>query len=1020
MSAPSGSAATSGLSRGWCDVSHEAQTARPSATQSNMDKHSFEAIVARIDGLRDPQDELKLTPLRAHYLKKALVKLQVQKEVLLLSRPDALSTLGPPFRPSAQARTTDLPIMRYLFHHFVLTFPFLRSAPPNFFADKVQVFFDRFLERNISGSDDREETSKRRKIGNKIEKYIVLLFGSAVHVKPDGADGKAGEEVIRIAEADRKRIAEAELRMKAVAAGNRRSGQFDVDVVSVRAITMKGRLRSKIHEEFIIRSRTTVDNKRTDVFVSRRYGDFVRLADTLRLEFPDEDIRPPPTKDRSKVEFRQRSLNASPMAPASVNSSNAASPAMNMVDLGASQAPAPVQVSDNMPIAREKNRLTLRAYLQSLLAVPALADSRMMEDFLTRDPTSLTEEERKDAALRQELDAVREEEAARFAEESNKRVAALQEHLAKFKTDLIRSDGLSRIFGTIKATPSMYDLPQEYLALIAWARISTASTLFHMFMGSDTSSELFARLKRVHGLMPYFMMRGILRISNPIAMIRGGLDLFLAQPFGKKSLIQRMFSSGLQEDVKELSGLCAAVEEKVADELLCSKVYAFIELPQELQSRLRKTAADERLDLITVILRSVECGEQLHAVQIDRVVRASRSYEVYKAYRAGLAEDEEDEGPQSEDAWLYEDLHVLLRCGTRLRDKEQMIELIFEGVTADLLKDIITIFYSPLAQVYKAANISDSLVDLQSFIDDLIRTIETHEELSYTNPQATVQVFIDLVARHEARFYNFVHQVHSKGSGLFDGLMHWIELFINFVRGSGTSANVGERRGIGAVDLDICLPAGAEARKKAMDEIDLLVVYAYRQKLLREIKLRRRLAEKEVEAAADRLLNKGPRASAGLGSDAAFVEAVVDNLGIGDMFTGEMEDVEAEVEDEDEEDEDERAESITPRHRHNSDSDLGHGAHGSGWAPRVHSGDEEPSGSSSARKQTSLSAKPVPPELVLIPEMLPTFIEMVRPLLRPARTANGTVQRGNSYDFFLNADTSIPLLDAQMQNAHLG
>lgn len=60
--------------------------------------------------------------------------------------------------------------------------------------------------------------------------------------------------------------------------------------------------------------------------------------------------------------------------------------------------------------------------------------------------------------------------------------------------------------------------------------------------------------------MPYFVLKGILRISNPMAMIRGAflrlpvrkvllvylccfspgvLELFLARPFGGQSLIQR-------------------------------------------------------------------------------------------------------------------------------------------------------------------------------------------------------------------------------------------------------------------------------------------------------------------------------------------------------------------------------------------------------------------------------------------------------------------------------------------------
>lgn len=51
-----------------------------------------------------------------------------------------------------------------------------------------------------------------------------------------------------------------------------------------------------------------------------------------------------------------------------------------------------------------------------------------------------------------------------------------------------------------------------------------------------------------------------------------------------------------------------------------------------------------------------------------------------------------------------------------------------QGSTSELLKDIVTIFYEPLARVYKAANIADSLGDLQAFVNDLIKTVEYAED----------------------------------------------------------------------------------------------------------------------------------------------------------------------------------------------------------------------------------------------------------------------------------------------------
>jgi hypothetical protein len=136
----------------------------------------------------------------------------------------------------------------------------------------------------------------------------------------------------------------------------------------------------------------------------------------------------------------------------------------------------------------------------------------------------------------------------------------------------------------------------------------------------------------------------------------------------------------------------------------------------------------------------------LSRMQIHRLAKAQRAHAEYLKQRAALEDSDDDDGPQNEDAWLLEDLKILTQLYSKLRDREQLIALIFEvsgrnsicheilflilwqGSTADLLKDIITIFYSPLAQVYRAASIADSLGDMQNFINDLIRTVEQVEE----------------------------------------------------------------------------------------------------------------------------------------------------------------------------------------------------------------------------------------------------------------------------------------------------
>lgn len=66
-----------------------------------------------------------------------------------------------------------------------------------------------------------------------------------------------------------------------------------------------------------------------------------------------------------------------------------------------------------------------------------------------------------------------------------------------------------------------------------------------------------------------------------------------------------------------------------------------------------------------------------------RVDRAWRRWAVWMAQRKregrGADESDSEEGPTDEEAWLFEDLKVLLKLYSRLRDREQLIALVFEA-----------------------------------------------------------------------------------------------------------------------------------------------------------------------------------------------------------------------------------------------------------------------------------------------------------------------------------------------------
>lgn len=208
----------------------------------------------------DPPVDSTLTPLRAHYLKKALLALQFNKEITYISSSplqpplSVLSLLGPPFVPlprsAASVNVQDVPFLRFMFRQFVLTFPFLATAPKDFFPSKLQPFVDSLLARNLSSeltlfpeedSDAADpEHSGTTKALAKVEKHMALLLGSAIKIVEK-------EEVVRLTQKDLDKLENSAKRRE-----RRREGKsgdtFNVNVISVRTVSEKGRVRRRHHD----------------------------------------------------------------------------------------------------------------------------------------------------------------------------------------------------------------------------------------------------------------------------------------------------------------------------------------------------------------------------------------------------------------------------------------------------------------------------------------------------------------------------------------------------------------------------------------------------------------------------------------------------------------------------------------------------------------------------------------------------------------------------------------------------
>ncbi|KAI8380919.1 uncharacterized protein BYT42DRAFT_612752 [Radiomyces spectabilis] len=725
---------------------------------------------------------MDLTPKQLHYFKRELVTLQFQHEVDQLQRDADLGSIldDAPWGDGCHAKddgdAVDQPFLRYLFKHLVTQFPLLKNERQKEFWQHCQTFLNEFSKHHFpTYVPQRGAASERMATVRKMEKMLIIALCASIKTK-QGAE----ESVFVLPQIPNKAnnpSPESTIDQEKKPVKDIWYDDMNVKIATVRSSVEKRRsLRETHHAEFAICSYT--DDGET-VYVLRRHGQFRHWREQLKSTFRHIDIPPVPRKaaDRSKDPL----------------------------------------------LYREKDRMQLQGFLRRILAHPQLAAADVTREFLMAHPVQLSADELANCEHRARLDQQRAEEEKKVREQVDHKILELNELLDMLKKQIMQPGGLMEIFKVIKTTESIQDLPLALKKTFEWGRINFAFTLHKQFITSDAAMENITNLKRTHGLMPYRTIAMILRFSNPMMMLKGMFDVFLAQPFGSRSLFQRILLANMNEEMKSLDKDMESLEAKIDDPIICRKIYNAVRTPfleeKSCANPLASicTSRDETL----AILRNNLIDPPLDSSQIAKLTLIEQS------------------SAKESRQWIKR-VHRLWIIYAKQYEQEMAMNLIFQGVTGELLKELFSIFYYPLAQVYKAADISTTIRHLATFLDDLIRVIDSLQPT--TTAENSIQTMIDLVERHEQHFYQFVHNVHAQDtSHLFDDLLGYIDHIFAFMS-----------QGIpGRVDLDGLVTHLSKEEKECLrEEIDALCDLRIQQKTRHLEKMREKMMTKEGKAPA--------------------------------------------------------------------------------------------------------------------------------------------------------------------------
>lgn len=245
---------------------------------------------------------------------------------------------------------------------------------------------------------------------------------------------------------------------------------WDINIAGVRMTSVKRNIRYHQHAEFLIRVKEEGKEER---YVGRRFGQFAKLHKQLRAEVPGKVLPPLPRKNKHHTGTYLSANGDDDDSISSVSTQDTGTTDSLAENKGAvaglkgylgfgthkrntstssfsstKNSPSPARRSSDggsgghVTLYREEQRISLRAFLRTILQYERIAKSQAMRDFFTNSAVNPNREEQEDIRKRKSMDERRIEEQKQFYEIARQRAAELDVHMEKFRRDIVESSEL--------------------------------------------------------------------------------------------------------------------------------------------------------------------------------------------------------------------------------------------------------------------------------------------------------------------------------------------------------------------------------------------------------------------------------------------------------------------------------------------------------------------------------------------------------------------------------------------------
>lgn len=394
---------------------------------------------------------------------------------------------------------------------------------------------------------------------------------------------------------------------------------------------------------------------------------------------------------------------------------------------------------------------------------------------------------------------------------------------------------------------------QEASPLRGFVRVillEIASTQYELLIGSDSSNGTLKTIKSLHSVFPYRLIAGVLRFTNPLMMVKRMIDIFTYQMpnvtggvtdsvnaigngiggviqglglakwgtsekevpetskktnNGGRSLLQLIFSSMLGEDLRKSEKESVEIRDLLVSfnsshgneygegEIIMERIDKYFKSSDEIVLHIKDMSLKLGLDLPTTIMmpnNGLKDVDELGANTVNEILKGFSEFKRREVKEVTKKEgDEENEPTSKEESTLYRLTKRYFYLQLRIYDKESLIELWNEPELMNVIKEVISIFLTPLIELFKKAEVYKYIPIFAKYMGELIELCEVYSnDYGQFGRSDIVGALVGLEEKYSEHVYKFVRDLYlndlngEEEDKLFEGIVEWLNGVVKFLR----------------------------------------------------------------------------------------------------------------------------------------------------------------------------------------------------------------------------------------------